>query len=150
MSQNQLTVTLAFDIDEIRQFCEDILTTAIEGGIGYWANCEWDRVRMTPEQRASVTQQELDRVGNVWRIRFPEDCDRDAEGEEWAEEFECREITWIEVWSYLKWRAVSTEYRLDGNDSILSGLVSLDAGQIDAWGADEIIQNICFGKLVYG
>jgi hypothetical protein len=112
------------------QFASDVIITAIEGGIGYWANVL--EYRHTPEPAtAKIREQEAtDPKDNV-----PKEATLNRE-------FIQKGI------DALASGAIKVNPRLLGN--ILVGAVTDDAGEVDSDGADVIVQAALFGELVYG
>lgn len=115
------------------QFLDDIITTAVEGGIGYWSQVS--QYRWGDEKETTVRVHELDSAGNVEnKVGVP--------------------ITRNKIEEAIKKIAdmnTSIEYlhpRVRGEIFIAS--CDNDAGDIDATLADIIVQVAMFGKVVYG
>lgn len=111
------------------RLCADIMSTAIEGGIGYWAEA-------TEIKRAAS--------GN-WD--YAEYTLIDAEGDE----------DWQHVVNFNAVRRgiallLAPEGRCTGSikSAVSAAIRDDDGGMIDADGADAIIQFACFGEIVYG
>jgi len=129
--------------EERIQFLSDIITTAIEGGIGYWSACsqyqyDWDGEtrrsvgELVEGERTRATVQELDDssgeyTGTVHEITI----DTIARGIGKIRDNEFGINSQIRKW-------------------ITEGDRENDAGMIDADAADCIVQAGLFGELVYG
>lgn len=112
------------------EFLDDIIITAIEGGIGYWSVChkyEWDG---KPEVTAVI--QEFD----------------ESDGE----------VTGPKITLNRDLIIKGINKVLAGESGVADRMVKLiaganatnDGGDIDADGADVIVQAAIFGELVYG
>ncbi len=112
-------------VDE--QFVWDILTTAAEGGIGYWADY-------------SVT-----RTGplDVVSVDYVRDLEDEGEGELLAESIGVEEI----ICAIGKILDENTSFVCD---NLLSAVTQNDASLLDAEDCDVIFQYACFGEVVYG
>lgn len=115
--------------EEVTDFTTCVLTVAAEGGIGYWAT--YNTVR---NEDAWVLA-----LDNVW----------DAEEETLLAE----EVTITTIWETLQDIAAG---KYDDKvasrilDDIRADLKDRECCQIDAEGADVIVQLAIFGELVYG
>lgn len=118
-----MNVTMSATLGE--RLCLDILSTAFEGGIGYWA---------------IATNIARDAEGNYAAITL-----EDAEGEEdWSHLVDCDAI-------HRGIQAVFDELRgTKVHRNLLTAVINDDAGDIDADDADAIVQMACFGDVVYG
>lgn len=115
-------------MDWTTEFHKDILITAVEGGINYWA-----AVNAYDPDAGKVTVYELDDDGQT--ILSTTQVDDHQIGKA------VRRIlnTDFDV-------AMADTYRKDVADAAKW----LDAGDIDAMLADCIVQVACFGRVVYG
>lgn len=120
------TISLNLPVDE--QFLKDVLTTAVEGGIDYWAACS----NLTRSEDLSVVQVEL------------------TPAEE-PDEFEKATVT-IDTVALGIQRVLSYGFNVSpGNvKHIMEAIHTDDAGCIDAMDADVIIQAGVLGEIVYG
>jgi hypothetical protein len=124
------------------EFLGDVITTALEGGIGYWSQCSQYQYLYDGELKACVG----DLVGAEPRAVVHELRD-DGEGYKRTE------------------LVITPNVIARGIDRILAGGAGVasstedairyaerehDAGEIDASHADAIVQVALFGKLVYG
>ena len=115
--------------DEIREFTQDILTVAAEGGINYWATFNTERA-----DDLTVTA-----LVNVM----------DAEDENIITE----KLSWLDVWETTKkWAKNPEDFNVSGRywEWFMSDFRTKEACMIDADVADSIIQLAIFGELVYG
>lgn len=126
--------------DERKQFLTDVLTTAVEGGINYWAavsGYRWD----VPLGEARV---------DVWES---EEADDDF-GTHWPSDYVPKHVT---IDTIAHGIAVLTEQRKDAQPGSYwrSGFLAAnrtngDEGDYDAGIADDILQAGIFGEVVYG
>jgi len=111
------------------QFLDDVITTAIEGGIGYWSVCsayEWKGV----PARAQI--QEFD----------------EGTGEEYGPLLEVdRALIEKGIKEILSGESNTGQHMVK---MVAVASVTNDAGDVDADVADCIVQVGAFGKLVYG
>lgn len=123
--------------EERTQFLADIITSAIEGGTGYWACVHQYQYMMddtlhpcigalVPDAGARATIQDED----------------DDKLYELTIDVIARGISAI--------RATRDGINTGIRQSIITGDNDNDAGEIDADGADAIVQFAIFGRLVYG
>lgn len=110
---------------ERAQFLDDIIITAMEGGINYWAQ----RLRYNPDSPVKAIIRDVD----------------DYDSGQWT-------ITRAIVRNGIRGIVESENILRDGplRDTILLANLKNDAGYIDAIGADVIVQAGLFGKVVYG
>ena len=113
------------------EFLDCVITTAVEGGIGYWSVChsyKWDGV----PTRAVIQQ-------------FDEETG-EPEGE-------CYTVDRAFIAKALDRLTDLSKPRLTGEEItkyIIFGVLDDDPGDIDADAADVIVQVGCFGEVVYG
>ena len=109
------------------QYLDDVLTTAIEGGIDYWVD-EWIEI-------------DLDRSGNSssdWRYRFATFVD--IEGDTYT----------INHDTIAKGLGIVTRRNAEHDkELILNNRTNGDDGDHDALDADKVVQFALFGELVY-
>jgi hypothetical protein len=110
-----------------REFLSDVFIIALEGGISYWADVT--KVERVVDLHAGM------------EVRDNED----------------REAPWHYVGRQALRTAINTiihdralAIRSDLRRDIYSAWIDLDAGQIDAEGADVIVQVAAFGEIVFG
>lgn len=108
------------------QLCADVLCTALEGGIGYWAEADDIVSGEGVYHRVTLTDAEGD---DDWSHILDNDAIRRG----------------IE-------QALHPDFAVDSaiRGAIFEGVVQNDAGYIDAIAADVIVQAACFGEIVYG
>lgn len=104
-------------------FLTDILVTAVEGGINYWAIVEGYQHSGEPADRKVV-------------VRHPEG----------VAQVTLRDIV-LAVRKIINKRVPVTPYI---RDILVEADKTLDAGDIDAEVADVVVQVAAFGKIVYG
>ena len=119
----KIEVTLKLTEDNI----DDILVTAFEGGINYWA----DSVEFVGEPLGEYASRHLARGGNLRVHDSEENIWHDLKFEDFCRGFR----TWLESGGDI-YGAIST--------------VNIDTGEIDADCADAIIQYSIFGDVIYG
>lgn len=137
--------------DERAGFLGDIITTAVEGGTGYWAQVsqyQWvdtaGFLTDAGEDRLHVSVGE--RVGDETRATLHEMND-----DETGYKDEALELTIAKV-------ATAVRKIADGKIGVHGAMFEAvteasrenDAGMIDAWAADAIAQVALLGKVVYG
>lgn len=117
-----------------REFNADVLTTALEGGIGYWS-------------QASEIQRDADL--RVLSVKLQPECDPD--------DFEPRTVTPADVDRGIGLILAGTvKVRGDILESVRADVRELiegeeiPGGNIDADGADVIVQAAMFGEIVFG
>lgn len=120
------TIPLSLPVKE--QFLKDVLTTAVEGGINYWAACS----EIVRAEDLSVVQVEL----------------TPAEG---PDDFKKATVT-IDTVALGIQRVLSYGFKVSPGivKDIMEALHTDDAGCIDAMDADVIIQAGLLGEIVYG
>jgi len=113
----QVSITKETSGEDLR----DILVTALEGGIGYWAVCSW------PDSMGYQEALELFALGKVAFTIQDDEGDEDP-----AELTRDRLLSGLGQWMEEK------------------GTVDIDPGQIDASDADCIVQLALFKTVIYG
>lgn len=117
------------------QDIEDLMVTALESGIGYWACLDnrSDTFRDAPDDEpVSITASKI--LLNGGGLTFLDDEDHSIE---WV-------LTLKKLLSGIK-KFLENE---GGSNCIMDG--ELDLGMIDAQAADNIVQYALFNELVYG
>lgn len=140
---------------------DDVLTTAVEGGINYWAN---DR---SSDNHLQVTRVARDKHHNVLAIYFDVAAVEDVSGEKVLATDEAvqeqREgeapprrllvVTRVSIRRALRQITGKDGAKLVREDIRATALTLLqdpDSADYDAWDADAFVQIAVFGKLVYG
>ncbi|MGO4302193.1 hypothetical protein [Cupriavidus sp. RAF12] len=121
------TITISHAVSA--QFLKEVLTTAVEGGISYWAQ--------------ATGPAERDSDHNVIQIEL--------EPSEGPDEFEKKLVTAHTVAAGIE-KVMSAGFSVNPQipSDILQALGANDTGYIDAMDADVIIQAGLFGEIVYG
>ena len=128
-------------------FLDDVICTAVEGGIGYWSQVEkykWDNMAGPGFTFADI-------------IDIAEDYDEDEDGETTSEppprykvdnETIHRALTLLGMANggMLDTMYVSESFRSD----IIQAMMEKDTGEIDANMADSLVQIGLFGRVKYG
>lgn len=137
--------------DERKEFLADVITTAVEGGTGYWAQVsqyQWVDTYgyLTEEGQDRVHVSVGERNGDEPRATLHELDDDESgykpEGLELTLDVVARGIGRIQRGEV----SLSDWYR----DRILAASRENDAGQIDAGDADTIVQAGLLGEVRYG
>lgn len=151
------TITVTVKITD--SILDDILSTALEGGIGYWAilcndHKDWraahnrivERRTTDPECKYVPTYSEvaLEVLNNGDAIRF-----EDAEGEGGADDRHKNEGLEYCPWQMTMEDLISgiQEYIEDNSRNIIN---CIENGDFDANDADQIIQYALFKEVVFG
>lgn len=111
------------------EFLDGVIITAVEGGIGYWSVCHSYKWRNRPEVIAVIQETDGDGEGFGDKITLDRDMVRKGIKEILSGE--------TNVGSYL-------------TKMVAAANATNDGCELDADGADAIIQVACFGNLVYG
>ena len=114
---------------ERTEFLNDIITTAVEGGVGYWAEVRKYWWQGVPETTATLAEHESStegpaKVGELNPDTIASAIDRISRGE--------------------------IKLRADLIKLIAGANTTNDAGDIDAEGADVIAQVAILGDVIYG
>lgn len=123
--RDSIRLKIAMDISMTRKDIDDIMTVALEGGITYWCN----RTEVVGDYLGEYASEQISRGGTI-RLYVPDEA-------KWFE---------LTLENFLKGLEKIVAER--GLDVIYQG--SIDAGEIDAGDADEIIQYAIFGEIIYG
>ena len=123
-----LKLSIDWSTEEVENFCGDILTIAAEGGINYWAS-------FNTERRTDLTVLTLSNM-------------MDVEDEDQFDDVDIEDI-----WSTLQKVCDGVYDNSVANrilDDIQDDLATKECCQIDAEGADVIVQLALFDEVVYG
>lgn len=159
-------LSLSYSIERrlgAREF-EDILCTALEGGIGHWACLDngtdaWKRARAELAEELKGAEREWDRVPSYSQVavRVLQSGDpvlfADAEDDDCVpEELEWQLTAPSLVAAAARFQAERTaELRKRNGPLAFYDLAeALDSGDFDADDADTVIQYALFGELIYG
>ena len=130
MTENKFSVHVSYDVVLTEENIDDIVCTALEGGITYWCS----RCEVIGESLGEWAHEQIAR-GGMLKLYIDEEVDGDTKWWLNREKFLAGFNAWIE----------------NGDD--LYGAVSkvgVDTCQIDACMADSIIQYALFGEVVFG
>jgi hypothetical protein len=128
------------------RFLSDIITTAVEGGTGYWAQVSQyqyvDDMETPPVVRICVGRREGDETRAVLHPLRDDDSGYEQEGKVITPDVIATGIS----------RIVSgeVEVRSDLKRWITEGARDNEGGMIDAEAADVIVQAGIFGEVIYG
>lgn len=125
LSLTQKKLNIAFEVSYDDECIDDIMTTALEGGITYWC----DEAKVVGDYLGEYASEQISR-GGVLKLHDPE-------------EDQYYELTLDKFLTGLK-KVVSER----GLDVIYEG--KIDSSEIDSEDADAIIQYAIFGEVVYG
>lgn len=138
--------------DHKQQFLRDVLTTGVEGGIGYWAR-GYDLVRDDDLSITSITLVEWESALLALDLADDHNYDRLDEAfrsgtipAEFVHEVRAADLDG------------AVQKVLDGDfnvadrykNAVRRALGEFDAGEIDSDVADIIVQAACLGEIVYG
>jgi hypothetical protein len=135
-----------------RDFYASIVTTALEGGIGYWSAAEEYRWYF-PDIDGGRAEPGPDGSANAYALIVP--ADEDSDGDHWPKDAggePCARVTVDNVRRGLR-QIVSGEGQLVGEETRRRFALALrewDAGDLDAGDCDMIVQVAIFGKVIYG
>ena len=128
----RLTTTVRFTLENI----QDLMATALEGGIGYWAcldNTSRAYEEAPPDEPVAITC-----ANELWRGN--DVCFYDVENDEKYVLTLTMLLNGFRLW----YERGNDRYKAVGADG------DVDWCQIDAPTADEIIQYAIFGQLIFG
>lgn len=121
-------ITISLDVEVTDQNIDDIMVTALEGGINYWCN---KAVVVNNDYRGNkYASGVISRNGTLLL------CDSED-----SKEYELDRTKFIKGLKMFLQES-SSAHCLDGND--------LDTGMVDADDADAIIQYALFDDIIYG
>lgn len=140
--------TINVPIEITDQFAADVMTTALEGGVGYWLQVG----KVHRAQNKDGLDQGLDYL-SIYQVDEP----RDAETEElfdmanFKPGFEVNRPSAITLNHVFKGIEMLFERGvLPGRDDIRASVSKLEQGDIDSDAADVILQLGFFGDTVFG
>lgn len=126
-------LTVAFPVRVTVEDIDDIMCSALEGGICYWA----DAAKVDEDHRASEWGHEQIARGGMLSIHVVEPFD---DGKEWYVLTLDKFLRAVNRW-------------LENNPDVLvpeNDWYRIDCGQVDAMRADCIVQLALFGEVVFG
>ncbi len=132
---------------ERRDLLATVIVTAVEGGIGYWSQAEnyrwyFPTIQAQAGDKGGTARPGPDGTANAYVTLHPTD---EGEGD-----FEPRKITTDDIARALDMiRKDEVELNLPLKRSIWRGDATNDGGEIDADGADAIVQIAMFGTVIY-
>lgn len=138
---------------EREQFLADVIICAVEGGTGYWAMAAGYRwADITPaETRVTLIEDEHGPLFNDACRVFADTHGRKPKIDEMLDQEGVHRVTIDTIAEGLS-KIRSGHVRMNSTllGTILNADTENDAGEIDADGADAIVQAALFGELVYG
>lgn len=135
MRKSGTILEVSFNVLVTDEDIDDIMVSALEGGINYWC----DVAKVDEDKRVADWGHEQIARGGCLKIHVEEPFDDDDT--EWYELTKEKFLNGLK--RYLQTPGVEIATLPSGN------YMGLDTGQIDANGADEIIQFALFGEVVY-
>lgn len=129
MDEKKFSVHIEMDVSLTQQDIDDIMVTALEGGINYWCGC----AEVVEEKRCADWGHEQIARGGVLILHDAESSDK------WELNLE-KFLNGVKLW-------------LQNNEDRYGAVASdgtLDPGEVDAEMADLIVQYALFGKPVFG
>lgn len=120
-----MKLTITYEIEYDNQCIDDIMSTALDGGISYWCDC----AEVVGDYLGEYASDQISRGGTL-RLH-------DSDEDKWYE---------LNLEKFIAGLTKIAEER--GLDILYEG--KIDAGEIDAEDADAIIQYAIFGEVVYG
>ncbi|WP_304430164.1 hypothetical protein [Faecalibaculum rodentium] len=129
MDEKKFSVHIEMDVSLTQQDIDDIMVTALEGGINYWCGS----AKVVEEKRCSEWGHEQIARGGALILHDAESSDK------WELNLE-KFLTGVKLW-------------LQNNEDRYGAVASdgtLDPGEVDAEMADLIVQYALFGKPVFG
>lgn len=120
-----MKLTINFEVEYDNECVDNIMSTALDGGITYWCDC----AEVVDNYLGEYASDQISRGGTL-RLH-------DSDEDKWYE---------LNLEKFTKGLAKIVEDR--GLDVLYEG--KIDAGEIDAEDADAIIQYAIFGEIVYG
>lgn len=129
MDEKKFSVHIEMDVSLTQQDIDDIVVTALEGGINYWCGS----AKVVEEKRCSEWGHEQIARGGALILHDAESSDK------WELNLE-KFLTGVKLW-------------LQNNEDRYGAVASdgtLDPGEVDAEMADLIVQYALFGKPVFG
>ena len=129
MDEKKFSVHIEMDVSLTQQDIDDIMVTALEGGINYWCGS----AKVVEEKRCSEWGHEQIARGGALILHDAESSDK------WELNLE-KFLTGVKLW-------------LQNNEDRYGAVAcdgTLDPGEVDAEMADLIVQYALFGKPVFG
>lgn len=130
------------EFTERQRFLGDIITGAVEGGTGYWAQVSQYQYEMDGEISVSVGKREGDEPRATLHVMLDDESGYEEDG---------KALTFQVVEAGI---ALIVDGKVGVNTmlrrAIMHASIDSDAGQIDAEGADVIVQAGLLGSIVYG
>ena len=147
-----VTIAIRKDVEVSDEFLACIITTAVEGGIGYWSQVSdynWTDPQLDKEPTSHFAE------ARVHEMADADETEYEVYGDDWSGWYR-KEGVWVRMEDIA--RALA---KIAGPDEIehcgqtwrermVSAMIEEDAGDIDSSDADNIVQVAMFGKLVYG
>lgn len=131
---------------ERTQMLHDVMSTALEGGVGYWSVADDIQRSGTPEERKELF---FDWVYLSYVLFCQADGDEDCGN---GEDSPCKghKVTIETIASGIGKAKTRETLDQDIRKYIVDADRENDSADIDAWGADVIVQLGIFGDLIYG
>ncbi len=126
MNDKKFPVHIEMDVTITQQDIDNLMCTALEGGINYWCR----EAKVVGEFLGEYGSEQISRGGSL----LLRDAETDERWELTLEKF----LKGIELYIKENGRVMIEDFKL------------MDYGELDAGDADCIVQYALFGKLVYG
>lgn len=126
MNDKKFPVHIEMDVTISQQDIDNLMCTALEGGINYWCR----EAKVVGEFLGEYGSEQISRGGSL----LLRDAETDERWELTLEKF----LKGIELYIKENGRVMIEDFKL------------MDYGELDAGDADCIVQYALFGKLVYG
>lgn len=126
MDEKKFPVHIEMDVSITQQDIDDIMVTALEGGVCYWCR----KAKVVGEYLGECASEQISRGGSL--ILY--DAESSDKWELTLEKF----LKGVEL--YIK----------EGDRVMVEDFKLVDYGELDAADADCIVQYALFGKLVFG
>lgn len=126
MNDKKIPVHIEMDVIISQQDIDNLMCTALEGGINYWCR----EAKVVGEFLGEYGSEQISRGGSL----LLRDAETDERWELTLEKF----LKGIELYIKENGRVMIEDFKL------------MDYGELDAGDADCIVQYALFGKLVYG
>lgn len=143
MSEKNEVLEITAKVMVTEEDVDDIVTTALEGGICYWCN----RAEVKGEYIGEFASEQIGKGGTLL-LHVVEAFDDDET--EWYELSKEKLLKGVK--KYLEDESKPYNILCDSTDSVGSskGYYVLDCSMVDAIIADMIVQYALFGEIVYG
>lgn len=129
--EKMFDINIRRDVVVTQEDIDDIMCTAFEGGITYWC----DSAKVVGDYLGEFASEQISRGGKL----ILHDFEEDSYDELTLDKF----LSGLEIY-LTKWAEPNVIYVNECGTSVI------DAGWIDAIGADMIVQLSIFGDVVYG